>query len=204
VEKEKLEAINEQLEQAAALEERQELTEARDVLLAAQADCARAGIESGFVSWRLSVVFDTLEEYELAFKHVQEALRLDPFAPPFRSSFGIIVGRMRNAILAAEPGTTDFLVERLYKLLVRAGEGNDAVHVAMARDLNARGESELALRLVDAVTVLSPGCRDAWLARAAICRTMGDGEAARAAEIEAAALVDQSTTPFAVPGPATA
>jgi tetratricopeptide (TPR) repeat protein len=201
--KQKMEAIIEQLEQADQLAEHHEHAEAREVLLAAQAECKRAGIESGFVSWRLSVAFDILEEYEVAFKYVQEALRLDPFAPPFRSSFGIIVGRMRKAIVAAEPGTADF-VEPLYKLLVRAGEGTDAVHVAMARDFNARGESELALRLIDAVTVLSPGCRDAWLARAAICRTMGDGNAARAADIEAAALAERPKTMFAVPGPAAA
>jgi tetratricopeptide (TPR) repeat protein len=203
VEKQRLEAIIEQIEQADQLAERDEHAEARDVLLAAQAECERAGIESGFVSWRLSVAFDILEEYEVAFKYVQEALRLDPFAPPFRSSFGIIVGRMRKAIVGAEPGETEF-VPRLYELLAHAGEGTDAVHVAMARDLEARGESERALRLMDAVTLLSPGCRDAWLARAAICRSMGDGDAARAADVEAAALVERPKTPFAVPGRAEA
>ena len=203
MEKQKLDAIMEQLEQADRLFDGDEHAEARDMLLAARGDCERAGIESGFVSWRLSVVFDILEEYELAFRHVQEALRSDPFVPPFRNTFGVIVGRMRNAIIAAEPGEMDF-VPRLYELLARAGEGTDAVHVAMARDLNARGEGEQALRLVDAVTLLSPGCRDAWLARAAICRSIGDDEAAREADVEAAALAEGPKTPFAVPGPAEA
>ena len=42
-------------------------------MLAAQADCARAGVESAFLKWRLCVVCDQMKEHELAFKYVQEA-----------------------------------------------------------------------------------------------------------------------------------
>ena len=203
VDKRKLEGILEQVERADNLAERQQFDEVRELLLAAQADCARAGVDSAFLAWRLCVVFDQLKEHELAFKYAQDALRMDPLAPPFRNSFGVIVGTMRKAILAAQPGAADF-VPRFYELLVRAGEGNDAVHVAMARHLQAQGQNERALKLVNAVTVLSPGFRDAWLARAAICRSLGDDQAAREADVEAAAVAEVPRAPFAIPGPATA
>ena len=203
MEKQKLEAIIEQIDRAEALSDENDFGEARDALLAVDAECARERLESGFLNWRLCVVFDILEEHELAFKYVQQALRMDPLAPPFRNSFGVVVKRIQKAILEAEPGEEDF-VSRYYELLVNAGEGNDAVHIAMARDLNARGEHERALGLMNALTVLSPGCRDAWLARAAICRSLGDHEAAREADVEAAALTEGPKVPFAVSGSAEA
>src|SRR3954468_17454355 len=78
VEKQRLESIIEQLDPAEELSERHEHEEAREVLLAAGEECSRAGIDSAFISWRLCVVFDGLEELELAFKYVQQALRRGP------------------------------------------------------------------------------------------------------------------------------
>src|SRR5256885_2256771 len=128
LEKQKVEAIVEQIDRAEALSDENDFAEARDALLAVHAECAREGFESSFLNWRLCVVFDILEEHELAFKYAQQALRMDPLAPPFRNSFGVVVKRIQKAILEAEPGEEDF-VSRYYELLVNAGEGNDAVHI---------------------------------------------------------------------------
>lgn len=198
VEKRKLEAILEAVERADGHAERQELVEAREILVQARTDCERAGIESGFLLWRLCVVFDLMKEHELAFKYAQEALRQDPLAPPFRNSFAIVAKKMRAAILDAE-GAPDW-VPRFYDLLVHACEASDAVHVSMGRWLHAQGQHERALKLVNAVTLLSPGCADAWTLRGAICRSLGDEQAAREAEIEAAAVAGPAPPPFAVPG----
>ena len=201
VDKRKLEAILEVVERADGHAERQELAEARDLLLGARADADRAGMKSAFLSWRLCVVFDQLKEHEVAFKYAQEALRQDPLAPPFRNSFVFVARTMRKAIVEAaeQPGPADWL-PRFYDLLVYAGEGNDAVHVAMARYLHGQGQHDRALKLVNGVTLLSPGCGGAWLLRAAICRSLGDEQAARESEVEAAAVAGPLSEPFAVPG----
>jgi hypothetical protein len=102
MDKRKLGELIEQIDRVDRLCEADQLAEPREILLAAQADCARAGIESAFLKRRLCVVCGQMQERELAFKYVQEALRMDPLAPPFRNSFGIIVATMRNALLAAQ------------------------------------------------------------------------------------------------------
>ena len=201
VNKRKVTAILEALDRSDDLLERQEVTEARDVLLQARTDWERAGGESGFLSWRLAVVFDLLKEYEVSFKYAQDAILQDPLAPPFRSSFGIAARALRKAILESpgQPGAAEF-VPRMYDLLVHAGEGDDAVHVAMARHLHGLGEHQRALKLVNAVTLLSPGEAEAWLLRAAICRALGDEQAAREADVEAAAVGEPAPVMFSVPG----
>jgi tetratricopeptide (TPR) repeat protein len=198
VEKQKLETILEAVERADRHADRQELAEARETLVQARADCERAGMESGFLMWRLCVVLDLMKEHELAFKYAQEALRQDPLAPPFRHSFAIVVKKMRTAIVDAE-AAPDW-VPRFYDLLVHAGEGTDEVHVAMARWRHTQGQHQKALTLVNAVTLLSPRCSEAWTLRSAICRSLGDEQAAREAEIEAAAVAAPAPAPFAVPG----
>ena len=198
--KQKADEIVELIERADRHADHQELAQARDLLLRARAGCERANIDSGFLCWRLCVVFDLLKEHEVAFKYAQEALAQDPFAPPFRHSFDVVARTMRKAILDAE-GQPD-RVPRFYGLLVRAGEGDDAVHLAMARWLHAQRQHERALNLANAVTLLSPACADAWSLRAAICRTLGDEEGAREAEVEAAAVAEPPSPPFAVPGAA--
>ena len=180
--------------------DQQELVKARELFLQARAECERAGIESGYLAWRLCVVFDLLKEHQLAFKHAEEALRQDPLAPPFRKSFDIVARTMSRAIEEAQ-GQPDW-VPRFYDLLVRAGEGTDGVHLAMARWLHGRGESKRALKLLEAVTVLSPACADAWSLRAVLCRSLGDEQGARDAEVEAAALKGPAQPPFSVPGAA--
>lgn len=93
-------------------------------------------------------------------------------------------------------------VPSFYDLLVHAAEANDAVHVAMARWLHAQGQHERELELVTAVRLLSPGCGDAWSLRAAICRSLGDEQAAREADVKAAAVAEPQPAPFGVAGAA--
>src|SRR6266478_2255902 len=106
-----------------------------------------------------------MNKHELACKYAQEALREDPLAPPFRNSFAIVAKNLRTAML--EAGQPDW-VPRFYDILVHAGEASDGVHVAMARWLHGRGHHEQPLKLVNAVTLLSPACGDAWSLRTAI------------------------------------
>lgn len=89
---------------------------------------------------------------------------------------------------------------RLYALLLRTGEADVPCHLAMARHLADSGKHEEALRLLDAVTLLAPASRDAWLARAAFERARGDEAAAASCEVQAAALA-AADVPVVAPAP---
>jgi hypothetical protein len=68
----------------------------------------------------------------------------------------------------------------------------------MARHLAATNRPRDALRILDAVTLLSPVSRDAWLQKASVARALGDAELVLRCEAEAAAI-EGADIPFGVP-----
>jgi hypothetical protein len=70
----------------------------------------------------------------------------------------------------------------------------------MARWLAAAGKRDEARRILEAVTLLAPASRDAWLARGALARVMGDAAEAVRCEAQASAL-SSTPVPFAIPAP---
>jgi tetratricopeptide (TPR) repeat protein len=189
------------LHRIASLEEEGKWAEARVEFARVRALARKAGIPHGMVSWRLAVCSDNLNELEAALEYAVEALESDPLSGPFRNSFEIICRRIRESLASEEWDVADPATARLYELLVRERQTDDASHLAMARHLVAVGETERAKRIVGALVTLSPRRAEAWALLASIARSEGDEEAARAAEIEAAACDDVGATPvFGIPG----
>lgn len=172
----------------------EELMEARDYQgaqrnaedLAARA--RKAGVRSAHLTWLLAIVADHLEQSLAAFTLIQEALSMDPLAPPFIRSERIICRRMREALCNPAREATDPETPRIWEALVRAGAADDACHLALARHHLAKGNALQALRVVDAVTTLSPTFGDAWVLKVAIATELGDKHLATTAEAEATAL----------------
>jgi tetratricopeptide (TPR) repeat protein len=178
-----LESIQEALSRASSAIDAHDLSRAREELLKAQALAEQAGITSPFLTWRLSVVHDLMEDPLTALKYINEAVRMDPLAQPFRHSLGLILKNLRRKLLAEiAKGADTSSVSTLYDALIRAAGADDATHVAVAGYLLDRGDPSGALRIASAVTLLSPACEEAWLVRARICRALGDDAAAREAE----------------------
>jgi tetratricopeptide (TPR) repeat protein len=141
-------------------------------------------VDSAWVQWRLAVALDSMGESGEALELIERALAVDPLAPPFTHSRTIIVRNLRRKLAeasAAEAG-------RLYERLARSGEADDEAHLTMARHHAACGGYDAALRLLEAVAVLFPACRDAWVELARVARLVGREEQARAAELEAMML----------------
>jgi hypothetical protein len=139
----------------------------------------------------------------MAFEQITTAIAKDPLAVPFRHSFDLITGRIKAALADAERASDDPSTPRLYALLQRAGEADVGAHLAMARYNLATGKPEQARALVDAVTLLHAGSREAWEMKATIAGATGDATAAEQARLEAAALIEGAPA-FAIPGPASA
>ena len=181
-------------ELAVDLDRLQRLVDERD-LNAAQAladSCGlkakQAGITSAFFLWLKAVLADRSGEFVLALKLIGEALEMDPLCPPHRHSHEVVVRNVRAALhdparAADEPNTPE-----LWTLLVQAGEADDGCHLALARYRLVKDNALDALRLVDAVTTLSPTNREAWALKAVAARSLGDHKLAARAEAEAIAL----------------
>jgi hypothetical protein len=134
----------------------------------------------------------------VAFTTISESIAKDPLNPAAQRSFDIIAGHIREALANPERPADDPSTPRLYRLLLEAGEADVASHLAMARHLAHAGDREAAMRLVDAVTLLAPASRDAWVQKAGLAHSMGDEATARECEAQAAAL-ETSHVPFGIP-----
>jgi hypothetical protein len=158
-------------------------------------------LTSGWAEWGTAACLDNLGELTMAFDKIQNSLRLDPLSPTSVRSFELIAQRLRDAVTSASP--TDPSVPKLYELLRRAGEANVPTHLAMVRHLCATGDLERAASLAEAVTTLSPVCRDAWRVRADVARRRGDDTSAATFEAEALVreLEDVPFAPAAKKGP---
>jgi hypothetical protein len=104
------------------------------------------------------------------------------------------------ALADPERDAADESTPRLYELLLGAGEADVPSHLAMARWLIAAGRRDEARRILEAVTLLAPASRDAWLAKGALALASGDEEEAVRCDAQASAL-SSTAVPFAIPAP---
>ncbi|MBI5542426.1 MAG: tetratricopeptide repeat protein [Deltaproteobacteria bacterium] len=178
--------------------DKDEFEEAKELLERVRSWCSRHKIRSAHVSWLLAIVCDYLDDLPAAVGHVEDALEVDPVSPSFHRSFEIVTERIRRALCDEHRKPDDPETPRLYELLLRLGEADVPSHLAMARFHVRQGDSSAAFRVLDAVTVLSPGHRDAWLLKAVVARSLGEEELAREADLEAANLAHPMPVAFPV------
>jgi hypothetical protein len=187
-------------QRAARLLDEREWAAARDAFTALRARTAKLGLCSAYLAWGLAVALDNLGDIEMAFETVCEAVTADPMNPGCQGSFDLIANRLRAAL--ADPTRTpdDPSTPRIYALLQSAGEADVPFHLAMASHLAHVGKKAEAMALLDAVTLLSPISRDAWLHKASLARAIGDASLAASCEAQAVAIAS-SDVPFGVPAP---
>lgn len=171
---------------------------AREAFTALRARAAKLGLDSSYLAWGLAVALDNLGEIEMAFETVSEAVQKDPMNPACHHSFDVIASRLRAALADPARALDDPSTPRLYALLQRAGEADIPSHLAMARHLAHAGKHAEAMRLLDAVVLLAPVSRDAWVQKASLARALGDEALAVSCDAQAAAIA-ASDVPFGVP-----
>ncbi|BDG08603.1 hypothetical protein [Anaeromyxobacter paludicola] len=156
-------------------------------------------LESAYLLWSVAVAADYSGDLEMAFTYVVQAVETDPLTPPFRNSFEVISNRLRAALADPARPADDASTPRLCELLTRAGEADVATHLALVRFHAATGDTGKATELVQAVTLLFPAAREAWICAAELASARGDAETAARCTAEAA-LLEGDPVPFAVPG----
>lgn len=179
--------------------DREDYEDANAALLKLRGELARQGLRSAHVAWSLAVACDGQGDFEQALEYIREALELDPLALPYQRSYDVIIERIRKLLGDEARSPADPTTPRIYELLMRAGEGDAACHLAMARWHFHAGDHAAAMKLLEALTTLNPASRPAWLCRAQVARAMGDEATAARADIEASALEGYEALPFAFP-----
>jgi hypothetical protein len=185
IRREQMEQLLPRLQEGISLNHGQQWDEAKAILLDLHNESMMWG-GSAFLAWHLSVAADGCRDFALALHAIRWALDADPYPPPFRNSFALVVQHVHEA-LASLPGESRD-VPRLYGLLLKYAEPGAAAHLALARHHLAQGAVEAAGRAIDAALVAEPSNVDAWLVRAAIARRRGKAGDAQDAEVVAGQL----------------
>lgn len=176
--------------------ERREYAEGKALALKVRGGLDLAGVTSPHLCWLLAVLSNDLGELEEALKYITEATALDPLEPGIIRSFEVITNRIRQALIDPERDVADESTPRLHGMLVQAGKADELAHIAMARHLAEVGKGDDALALLDAVVLLSPTCRDAWVVKSIVAKNLGRDEEAAVAHAQAIACEGGGQVPF--------
>lgn len=185
---------SETLELAEACHRLQRLLDERELVAASALTtevimtAKRLGIRSAFIAFVNAIYADYSGDVVAAFNFIQEAIAMDVAAPPYRHSEAVIIRRLRSTLTAPDRDPADTETPHIWALLATIGEADDACHLALARFHVAKSNDLEAMQIVNAVTTLAPGNREAWLLKASIATRLGDEALAGWARTEAAAL----------------
>jgi tetratricopeptide (TPR) repeat protein len=171
--------------------------EVQEKVTGLQREARSLGIDSAYLWWCLAVAHDELGEPLAALDAISHAARLDPAHPSSRRIFREVCANARARLRAEAP--TSPLIPELHERLFRIGEADVASHLVRARYEFERGDKALAVKLVDAVLVLTPACLEACQLRYEMAARSGDEDASFFELMVDEAELASST--FGVPGP---
>lgn len=130
------------------------------------------GVVSAFALWATAVVNDHAGRLLEALGYVLRALEADPAMVPGEQSLHVIVARCREAVVDGDGPAEDRLA--LCRALAENSLDDDYVREALAELLLERGEAAEALRVAQALTVLSPRSASAWKVVHSAAKALGD------------------------------
>jgi tetratricopeptide (TPR) repeat protein len=197
----RIRAVMADAQRAQDLLDRGEYRESRDLFTQVRARAGKLGLESAYLAWGIAVASDYLGELDMAFTTIWQSIARDPLNPAAQNAFNVIANHIRAALDDPQRAPDDSSTPRLYQLLLEAGEADVASHLAMARHLAHAGKAHEAMRVLDAVTLLAPASRDAWLQKTGLARSLGQDDVGLECEAQAAALAT-AQLPFGIPATA--
>ena len=153
--------------------------EARLALLGIQARAAKLNVRSAYLAWKLAIVFDCLGDGVKAASYAELAVKGDPLALPFRGSMMTIVSRMRRTLADPQTDLAQDWIGTMYATLQHLGEADEGCHLAFAKNRIVKGDLAHALRVLQALTLLSPNFPAGWEALASVAKKLGNEELAQ-------------------------
>ncbi len=148
--------------------------EARDELIELFDEAKSLGLAGGDIVWGLGCCADSLHDFPAAIAYCRKALEIDPLSPSYRRSWGIVAGRVREAILDEARPLDDAETLTLCRLLASNGAADVVVHLRYARVLLKTGNVAEAKAVAMAVSKLAP-VSEVWAVLAHIALVSDDG-----------------------------
>ena len=151
--------------------------EARAELLQLFEEAKSLGLAGGDIVWGLGCCADSLHDFPAAIAYCRKALEIDPLSPSYRRSWGIVVGRVRAALLDEARPLDDSETLTLCRLLAQHGVADVPVHLRHARVLLRTGNVAEAKAVAMALGKLAP-FSEVWAVLAHIALVADDEELA--------------------------
>lgn len=155
---------------------------------------AQHGVRSAHLKYLSSAIAGRLGQHLEALDFISAALELDPLNPTTQHRRYVTLNTISNAMKGA--GSTSPFIVPWYQALVAEDCADASVHETYARHLLATKRPTEALRILDALAVLSPSAATVASLRADALAASGDEPAARQSREVAAELAEDR---FAVP-----
>ncbi len=171
------------------IHERKAYDEAHEVAQKARAQLAAAGETSAYVEWLIALALDLGGRSYEAAEYIERAHAIDPCEPAYNNSRRVIYQHLRARLLELDANQADDGLPRTYQSLIDRGEADWDCHLHMVRWLGTQGRLGDARRLLEAIVLLYPGCKEAWNRLALVAAAAGDVELRQAAEAGLAGTV---------------
>jgi hypothetical protein len=193
--------LAEELGRAQRLGQENQNDEAHAICLRLIPEAEALGLVSSELFWSAAAVADRLGDFPLAVELCGRAMEADPLAPSVRNSWGIILRRVREALLDESRKVDDFEVPKLYTLLADVGGADESCHVRFAAYLVAASKAGEARSLLTALLKLYPKSLDGWTLLAQVAEP-GDLERLKGSQPSTKLLVGPQRALFPQLGPA--
>jgi hypothetical protein len=169
------------------IHERKDIDAGRQIALRVRAQLAEQGATSAYVEWLLACSYDYAGARLAACEHIDQAFALDPLEPAYNNSRRVVFQNLRTEFLQLDLEKAGNTVAKLYGALADRGQADWDCHLHLARWYSAQKRFTEVKAVLQAVTMLYPGCADAWEGLAALGRDEKDAELVKTAENNLAA-----------------
>jgi hypothetical protein len=170
----RIENVCERIASAQATYQQRGFSEAREEFLELFEEAKSLGLSGGDIILGLGCCSDSLRDFPAAIAYCRKALEIDPLSPSYRRSWGIVVGRIRAAILDEARPLDDAETLTLCRLLAQHGAADVPVHLRHARVLLKTGNVAEAKAVAMALAKLAP-FSEVWAVLAHIALVSDDG-----------------------------
>ena len=136
----------------------------------------KAEIQSASLLMCRAVNLGALDRDEEAFSAICAAIVGDPLNPDFGAQFVTIAQRLRTSLEKSSKESADDETPRIYAQLSAVGETDVTSHLALARYHLAKGEHDAAFKILESLTLLQPSLSEAWQMLAKATRDTGEAQ----------------------------
>jgi hypothetical protein len=152
------------------IHERKDVEAGLEMAMAIRYQLAQVGETSAYVEWLIAVGYDHSDKHLDACEHIDCAFTIDPLDPAYVNSRRVIYQNLRGEFLKLDLDRAGAVVAKMYEALTVRGQADWDCHIHVARWYAVQQRLDEMKAVLQAVTLLNPGCKEAWEGLAACAR----------------------------------